>query len=444
MITVDKIREQYLKTFYIEDPTIIDLALAVVVGVKIKGDPIWLMIIGASSSGKSELINTLIGVDFVHQVSSLTENTFLSGMKAKEGKEISLLHKIGKSGVIVMKDYTSILSMKYDRRENIISQMREIYDGYIVKETGNGLSDHWKGKINFIGGVTDSVYIKEGESAGMGRRTINYIMPKQNRKKTLQQARQNTNDIEEKREKIRSMIKEYVEKKVKNLPTELPKVDNELGEELMLLSDFLTHARTPTERDYKGELVLVQDLEMPMRVFQQLQSLAQLFQLLNDGPITDAQKGCLYKISLDSIPKLRRIALKIISSYDSVTTKGLAQFANYPTKTARHWLEDLNVLGIITRTVDKIGNVDKWTIRPEFREIMIKYDGIIHKKDSLIGDESYEEEEYDLASKMANYDPGLAEEQDTIMESAFEDLDLKLKGQTETISPESDQESMTF
>ena len=81
--TLKDCKDTYQEIFYIEDSTIIDLILAVAIGSMTATDPIWLMIIGGSSSGKSEFINSLStlkkpdGKNLAFDISTLTENTFL-------------------------------------------------------------------------------------------------------------------------------------------------------------------------------------------------------------------------------------------------------------------------------------------------------------------------------------------------------------------------------
>jgi hypothetical protein len=389
-MTIKEIKDYYKTVFYMEDDFIIDLAIAVTIGIYTSGEPIWLMIVGGSSSGKSEIIQMLGDVNFVYPISNMTENTFLSGMRSVDGKETSLLKRIGKKGVIVMKDYTSILAMRSEKRDIISSQMREIYDGHIVKETGNGLNPEWRGKINFIGGVTDSIYSSEGESAGMGRRSIMYCLPQQNRKNTLLKSVQNTNDADEKRTKIRLMVAEYIKECRNTMPSILPPINLKLSEELMELADFSTHARSPTERDYKGLLNLVHEAEMPMRVSQQLHLIAQILNFMYPEGLSENVKNGITKIAFDNIPKLRKTALMILAKHRRVTSKGMAHETDYPTEVARMWLEDLNVLKIVERSVGS-NKMDMFRIHDEYREIILKYNSHIkYIEDDLIGDEESE------------------------------------------------------
>lgn len=380
MKTLKEIKELYNSVFYLEEDMILDVIAGITIATKLPGDPIWLLIVGGSSSGKSELCNTVSKVPFVFPVSSMTENTFLSNMRLSDGKEASLLHEIGPSGMIVMKDYTSILSMRKEKSDIIISQMREIYDGALTKRSGNGKSESWTGKINWIGAVTDSIYLAEDETAGMGRRTINYVMPLQDRRRTLERAKVNNSDIEEKRQAIQDAFAEYIMWHMENLPDDLPELPNELSEELIDMADFITLARTPVARDYKKEMLLVPSPEMGMRAFQALHKLARVLMHIHsteEGGINiDKIREIIKRIAMDSIPRQKILVLNLLAKYEGVTTKGAAQEIAYPTEVVRRWLEDVNVLGICDRKSAETIGPDTWTIRPQFREAMVKYAGI--------------------------------------------------------------------
>ena len=378
--------EEYTKTFYLKDENVIPLMCAVAIGTKLPGDPIWLMLVGAPSSGKSELINALSDVDFIHQVSTLTENTFLSGMITSKSKETSLLHKIGPLGMIVMKDYTSILSMRSEKRDIIVSQMREIYDGHLVKKTGNGNDNEWYGKMNFIGGVTEKIYIAEEETAGMGRRAMYYNMPEMetvDRYTITQKASENTFDIKEKRSYIAGLFKEYIENKLANTPEEMPVVPKDFKDSIIELSNFVTIARTATERDkYHGNMKLASSAEMPMRMSNQLTMLASIL-IYMYGEVNETVKDIVTKMALDSIPQPKRLVLRELAKYDWVTSKGVAHQMNYPTSTVTEWLEDLNVMKLCDRVNETANSLDTWELREEYRPTMINFDKLTRREGGL-------------------------------------------------------------
>lgn len=418
-MTLEDVKKYYCEVFFLEDDTLLDLLCAIALSVYTKADSIWLLIIGAPSSGKTEFVNTLSGLKFSHQVSTMTENSFLSGMGGSDGKEKSLLHKIGDKGLLLMKDYTSILSLKEELRKKILGDMREIYEQHLSKATGNGRDMEWKGKINFVGAVTDAIYLNEGDDASMGRRTIDYVMPHFNHETRIKMAKRsskNIGDANEKRKKITEMFAEFIEEKRIGMPTKLPDLPESLIDELIHIADFSTIMRTATKRDFQGNLTFAPANEVPMRMSNQLMILAQVLIYLNDGVLKKEHHDILVKVALDSISRQRRVTLRVLAKYDRVTTKGLSQELNYPTKTGLQWLEDVNVLGGCTRSL--VGSADMWQLKPEFRKLLCEYDGVEHfvGKDLLDGD-SYEGTRSGSGEEV---DPGVIAEQVKRNENALD------------------------
>jgi len=109
---LSELKAQVQKYQYLEDTSIIDVASASQIANRLKlGDPVWLLIIGASSGGKSQILRPIALADrkFVHLVDDLTPNSFLSGAKSNAG-EVSLLKRVGVHGIMVISDFTVIMS----------------------------------------------------------------------------------------------------------------------------------------------------------------------------------------------------------------------------------------------------------------------------------------------------------------------------------------------
>lgn len=424
-MTIQELKREYKKVFYLEDDGVIDILMATVISTFLKRDSVWLLIVGASSGGKTELINLFTELPFVYEVDELTESTFLSGMRAGAGKTTSLLEEIGAVGCIAMKDFTSILTMRQDKREIILSQMRQIYDGKFSKKTGNGENPDWKGKINFIGGVTDAVYTVGEASADMGRRTINYVLPKQDRQLTASYARRNKKEgtIASKREYLQMITTEYITEMIDNLPLQLPPLKADIQRTISLLADFVTQARTPVKRNFQGKIVLVDDYEMPMRIDEQIQVISEIMNWMYGGELAPEQEELIYRLCLDSIPKQRRIALKTLAGYSYATTVGMATKLNYPTDTVRVWLEDLNAVEIVRRETTA-GGVTKWTLMEPYRTYIRKYDKIPHTEFGLVMTEMPVDNDGNYSDE--DLDPGLLmemkENMDERAEQIFESL----------------------
>lgn len=371
-----KLNDLVEQTFLIEDKGVVKLLCASVIANRLPFDPIWLFLVAPSGGGKTEFISALNDVIGIYPLSTVTSKTFISGFR-KKGEETSLLFQITE-GIITLKDFTSVLSLHKDERQEIMAQLREIYDGRLIKAFGTGEKVDWKGKIGLIAGVTTTIYVVRELYAAMGERFVMYapIMP--DRMKIAERAMKNTPTIKEQRDELRKAFKRYLDEEV-GVPVEYPKPDQPLMEEIMKLAEFSTRARSPVEREWKSatkEIVYVHPPEAPTRFASQLLSLATTLRILNRGPLENEDRGIIYKIALDSITSTRRLALREMARYNKVTNAGLAVKINYPTNSTRRFLEDLNALEIIERLKPEGTKTDKWRLKDNYRELIRHYDKI--------------------------------------------------------------------
>jgi hypothetical protein len=172
---IDEVHDAFAEWLALPDPDhgghpfdTVDLALATVVANRLDGDPLWLFLVAPPSSGKTETLMSLVDTEDVYPLNNLTPATFISGYEQK-GEDASLLPKVdGKT--IVMKDFTSILTMHRDARAEILSQLREIYDGAYSKDFGNGKHVEWRGKVGLLAGVTPVIDREYAFNAALGER----------------------------------------------------------------------------------------------------------------------------------------------------------------------------------------------------------------------------------------------------------------------------------
>ena len=95
-----KVRE-YL---HMPDPLMLYTVIGSLAANMIEGNPVWLMLVGAPGSGKTELLMALLGVPGVHPVSSLEgKGVFLSGTSSRERATDAtggLLRQVGPAGAL--------------------------------------------------------------------------------------------------------------------------------------------------------------------------------------------------------------------------------------------------------------------------------------------------------------------------------------------------------
>jgi hypothetical protein len=395
MKTLQELNNDYHEIFYVEDQALFPLLLSVVIGARLNAPPVWLYIIGPSSGGKSTVISTLNKIPFITEISDLTPNTFLSGAKVA-GKETSLLKRMGNNFVVVMKDFTTMLAKDESSKSVIISHMREIYDGYITKATGNGDIISWGSKEKpwkgtFIMATTEGIYKIQEEFADMGTRAINYIFLPQNRKKTTKvglKNKKNNSEFNERLGKLQSDVAEFVLHKISTAPPCFDPIGEDLEDEIIDVADMASMCRSVVQRNWRGEKNLALSAEFPMRMSEQLMAIAQFLTYANDGELTDDMKQCVYKVAFDSIPKQRRMILEVLASYKRIEVSAASIQMNYPPELVRAWIEDLHMHGVVDRSRES--GREWFHIRTEYRDTMRKYLGLVTKDEDLQSNSSGE------------------------------------------------------
>lgn len=412
-----ELEAEFKRAFLIVDPGIIGLLVDTVIANQMDMDPVWLFLVAPSSGGKSELITSINDIEvggqkLVYPISDLTTNTFASGQK-KKGKETSLLHKMPPGGMMTFKDFTSMLSKNKDARTEIMGQLREIYDKEYVKRTGTGDDIIWRGKIGAIAGATEVVYDYQEDFAAMGDRFIMYSIKQPERRALLDFVMKNKEDPtfnkEAVRQRLRNVMKSYVEYILANFKEDETQLSKETKEDIINVADFCTLVRSGVIVDRrKGTVEFVPAAEMPTRMIEQLLAIASatLARHMSEplsggkntphakGELTEDEKLTLYKIAFDSIPKKRRMALRKLAQYvGGITTKGLAMSINYQTSVVQGWLNQLNGLGICNREAKGGNQGDLWKLNPKFRDIMVRFEKIAVEEGTLEGNGDEEEED---------------------------------------------------
>ena len=152
---IDEVIEVFERWLILKDRTPIYAVLGAVAANLLEGDPVWLGLIAPPSSAKTEILNSLSGLPYVVQASSLSPASFLSATSKKDkDKEATggLLKQIGEFGIIVLKDFTTMLSLRPEVNAEVLAVLREVYDGRYTRHVGTdgGRTLAWKGKVGLI------------------------------------------------------------------------------------------------------------------------------------------------------------------------------------------------------------------------------------------------------------------------------------------------------
>jgi hypothetical protein len=360
-MTLNDLHTAFNEYMYVEDPNILNVVLASIVANSLRvGDPIWLTVIGPSSSGKSQIIRpfAIANSNYIHRVDDLTPNTFLS---ASLGLEHSLLGKIGPAGILSMDDLTVLFSKNSEQRAEILSQFRMLYDGHYSKGSGNRKEDiTWQGYLGMIAGSTPSIYRYFNEVADMGERFISYRMKPMNTLKALDFISSHPHTSKHINHALADIIREFLPPLLQSLPNEdnRPALHPETHTVIQEASLHCTLLRTPVHIDDRSGLVdEFAEPEMPFRVMKQLTYLAQGMQYLQKDPslplpdsFHDALRWTAYSLISDKRRAYARAIAYIEPTNTPITARTVSHYSGMHEDVVKRDLSQLQALNLLSIT----------------------------------------------------------------------------------------------
>jgi hypothetical protein len=363
--TIADVTAAFQRWLHLPDPGALHVTLGTVAANRMDSDPLWLLIVGSSSGGKTENINAISQLPEVHLAATLTEASLLSGTPKRDkaaGSKGGLLREIGDFGILALKDFTSILAMNRDQRAQLLAALREIFDGSWTRHVGvdGGRTLAWSGKLGLIGGCTAAIDSHHGVMSVMGERFLLHRLPAIDPSLQAERAIANAGQERVMRAELAAAVSGlFVGIEV---GTALPPIDDREIAALVALSSLVASARSAVERDaYRREIELILDTEAPARLAQTLRRL--YAGMLAIGLERKTAWPLVVKVGLDCIPKLRRSAFDtLLDTSDWLSTTTIAAAAGYPTITARRALEDLAAHGVAERKSQGAGKADNWRL----------------------------------------------------------------------------------
>ncbi|WP_242453385.1 ArsR family transcriptional regulator [Mycolicibacterium sp. P9-64] len=329
------------------DTDAIDAVLATAAVERLDGDPLWLLVISGSGAAKTETVQALDGIGAIVTSTISSCGALLSATAKKERSKDAtggLLRKLEPDGVMVIKDFTSILSMSGDARAEVLGALREVYDGRWSRNVGTdgGRTLEWAGRIAVIGAVTTAWDKAHSSVAAMGDRFgLLRIDSTTGRHAAGLKAIKNTGD----EIRMRRELAEAAAGVLAGMATEGITVTAEETNILLAAADLVTLARTGVEYDYRGDVIDAHAPEMPTRFAKQLA------QVVRGGVAigmarTDALKLAI-RIARDSMPPLRLAIIDDVAAHADSSTADIRKRLGKPRATVDRQLQALHMLGVL-------------------------------------------------------------------------------------------------
>jgi Bifunctional DNA primase/polymerase, N-terminal len=331
------------------DIATLDAVLAVLAAEKLNGDPPWLLLISGPGNAKTETIQAASGVDGAHIISTIASEGALLSATAKKSRAKTatggLLRKIGDRGILIIKDFTSILSADRNVRTAVLAALREVYDGRWERNVGSdgGQTLSWQGRVVVVGACTTAWDSAHAVVATMGDRFVQIRSSSYTgRQAAYVRAIDGTGSEVAMRQELADAVA--------GLIGTVDKGDYPLTKEekarIGRAADLVTLARTAIETDYRGDIIDAHDPEMPTRFAKQL---VQIMRGAVAIGMTRADALVLVvRCARNSMPQLRLDVLEDIAANPDSRIIDVRRRLQRPWRSIDRTLEGLYMLRLLT------------------------------------------------------------------------------------------------
>lgn len=370
--------KEFTETWFHEpDMEVVEVAVSVAMAHYFKNDkPIWLMILGPPGSGKTSIpLTCLEALPFSYSQDDLSSSTFLSGLALGEKNQFSLLHNIGtpqdRSGILLFPDFTTFMSKRAEEKEQVMGQLRRVYDGEFDRTIGNGRLS-WKGKVTIVAAATPQVESHWSSQRNLGERFMQVRWPRGN---GIEQAKKAIQQVEHEnfiREQLKELTRAFIFPDERP-PQPLPMPADYEGIGAVHLAELVARLRVhvPRERDHRREIVdAPPEAESPTRIIKAMGQLARARATAFNKPSVDLRDFAVSRrVALDSIPPLRKAILDAVTAGEIGQTD-LLKRVGAPRTTTLRCAEDMEAIGCLESYEQGIER--RWLLGEQFKELLEK------------------------------------------------------------------------
>ena len=326
------------------DMSVVDATASAAAAERLGGDPLWLMVISGSGNAKTETVQSLSGAGAYVTSTITSEGALLSATARSRGATGGLLHKLGARGLLVIKDFTSILAMDSNVRGTVLAALREVHDGKWERNVGfaGGRTLTWIGRLVVVTACTTAWDEARRVIEAMGDRFV------------VVRADSTTGRVELARQAIANTGRELVMRTelatamgalVASADLSVRDLTDVESERLIKLANVVTWARSGVERDFRGSVINAHAPEMPTRFAKQLAQLVRGALALGVSEASAMQLAT--RCARDSIEPLRRDLLLDVAANPVTDPDDAHKRTDRPLTTVKNTLVALHVLGLL-------------------------------------------------------------------------------------------------
>jgi hypothetical protein len=350
----EEVYARYSKWLKLKDTTCLDVFYGTIIANRLPGDPIWLFLVGPSGCGKSELLLSIGESPDIYSLDELTPHTLVSGSSGPGGSDPSLIPQLD-GMVLCIKDFTTILEMNANARDEIFGQLRSAYDGKYNKPFGVGILRAFDSSFGIVTGVTPAIELYTEGHTALGERFLRFPMPVSNtrmgRRGIMQKALDN----------IRYHNKDEMRKELVEIGTlvldynygKAPEISEEISSMMIDLADWTAIIRGTVVRDkYSKEVTHKPFKEVGTRLVTQYGKLSQgIAMFRHQQEVTLHEYEIIKSIACGSAPSRLEIIVKKMyrDPFRLYNRDELSTSLKLPPITVDRMLENLYILGVLDK-----------------------------------------------------------------------------------------------
>ncbi|MBU0505707.1 MarR family transcriptional regulator, partial [bacterium] len=298
------------------------------------------------------IVRSFVDGEMFYQISTLTTNSLISGYVKSNNKKVEDMASQINDKVLIIKDFTSILSMSKDKRDEILGQLREAYDGYISKKLGNldkkiSIETSF-GLIACVTPVIDKHYKPMGQ---LGERFLKLRLDYDD-DHILDGSEKNEGKEEEMRNKISDAIMGFLT----NIEVYDVTFSDSDKKKIKLLVKWVAKIRTPVSGRWQGDdfvLDVAPQSEKPTRLYKQFKKLATLLCIIEGKTKFDEQTfRMLERIAMDTAPPDRLKVWQHIVNHNNTPDHEIVKRLRIPRTTLNRIVDSLYRLDLIDKNRD--------------------------------------------------------------------------------------------
>lgn len=344
---------------------VLDVLLATACDQKKAGDAIWMFLVAPSGGIKTELIRSLKDWE-TYGLDTLTAQTLISGMvKYVDGVPVpaaGIMEELDNK-ILVIKDFTLVLTKNVDTRNAIFGMLRNAYDGYLEAAYGT-LKEKIVKKAHFgvIAGVTPIIDNYHTLLVLLGERFLK-IRHTIDRAKAVKKALENQGKEKQMRKELRQAVYKFL--KNINFDTEVA-IPKKHEKRLVDLAMFIAKVRTPVWTQRAGayqDFEFMATTEYATRLVKQLVKLTVLLAIIRgETEATQKEIATVTRVGFNTLPQDRLAIIMYLYKNGASYPTPIAQHIGLDNKTVTRKLHQMTAIGEIVEVAEADYEQGKWQL----------------------------------------------------------------------------------